>query len=115
MCEVDEQWSFVGKKKNQRWLWYAWNLDISESLLMYLGNGTQKHSINSNVFFCRLLFLFIAQMILKVYSSYLPRENHIIGKRYTQRIERTNLTLRFSTKKISKKNHWFFEKRRDAR
>ncbi|MDP2513669.1 IS1 family transposase [Photobacterium damselae subsp. piscicida] len=51
----------------------------------------------------------------KVYSSYLPRENHIIGKRYTQRIERTNLTLRFSTKKISKKNHWFFEKRRDAR
>ncbi|BAX54590.1 hypothetical protein PDPUS_2_01354 [Photobacterium damselae subsp. piscicida] len=41
------------------------NLDISESLLMYLGNGTQKHSINSNVFFCRLLFLFIAQMILR--------------------------------------------------
>ncbi|MDP2545069.1 hypothetical protein Q8W13_15135 [Photobacterium damselae subsp. piscicida] len=30
-------------------------------------------------------------------------------------MERTNLTLRFSTKKISKKNHWFFEKRRDAR
>ncbi|BAX55676.1 hypothetical protein PDPUS_2_01090 [Photobacterium damselae subsp. piscicida] len=25
------------------------NLDISESLLMYLGNGTQKHSINSKV------------------------------------------------------------------
>ncbi|BAX52974.1 hypothetical protein PDPUS_1_01600 [Photobacterium damselae subsp. piscicida] len=41
------------------------NLNISESLLMYLGNGTQKHSINSNVFFCRLLFLFIAQMILR--------------------------------------------------
>ncbi|BBC41634.1 hypothetical protein PDPE_1-02475 [Photobacterium damselae subsp. piscicida] len=27
--------------------------------------GNQKHSINSNVFFCRLLFLFIAQMILR--------------------------------------------------
>ena len=21
---MDEQWSFVAKKKNQRWLWYAW-------------------------------------------------------------------------------------------
>ncbi len=24
ICEVDEQWSYVGNKKNQRWLWYAW-------------------------------------------------------------------------------------------
>ncbi|OKP01943.1 transposase [Xenorhabdus eapokensis] len=24
ICEVDEQWSFVSSKKNQRWLWYAW-------------------------------------------------------------------------------------------
>ncbi len=24
ICEVDEQWSFIGKKKNRRWLWYAW-------------------------------------------------------------------------------------------
>ncbi len=24
MREVDEQWSFVGNKKNRRWFWYAW-------------------------------------------------------------------------------------------
>ncbi|RWA45785.1 transposase, partial [Yersinia pestis] len=24
ICEVDEMWSFVGNKKQQRWLWYAW-------------------------------------------------------------------------------------------
>lgn len=22
--EMDEQWSYVGHKKQQRWLWYAW-------------------------------------------------------------------------------------------
>jgi insertion element IS1 protein InsB len=22
-AELDEMWSFVGKKKNQRWLWHA--------------------------------------------------------------------------------------------
>ena len=24
VCELDEQWSYVGTKKQQRWLWYAW-------------------------------------------------------------------------------------------
>ncbi|MBE1867403.1 hypothetical protein EUX53_27285 [Pseudomonas orientalis] len=24
-CEMDEMWSFVGNKKRQRWLWYAWS------------------------------------------------------------------------------------------
>lgn len=22
---MDEQWSYVGSKANQRWLWYAWS------------------------------------------------------------------------------------------
>lgn len=25
VCEVDEQWSLVKTKKNQRWLWYAYD------------------------------------------------------------------------------------------
>ncbi|BEO69128.1 hypothetical protein SMQE31_46360 (plasmid) [Serratia marcescens] len=25
ICELDEQWSFVGGKARQHWLWYAWN------------------------------------------------------------------------------------------
>ncbi|MEI8670730.1 IS1 family transposase [Vibrio sp. SA48] len=51
ICKVDEQWSFVGKKKNHRWLWYAWeprykciivhafgscNTDVLRSLLALL-------------------------------------------------------------------------------
>ncbi|WP_228408335.1 IS1 family transposase, partial [Photobacterium damselae] len=40
-------------------------------------------------------------------SSYLPRENHIIGKRYTQRIERTNLTLRSRLKRLVRKTIGF--------
>ncbi|WP_228408376.1 IS1 family transposase, partial [Photobacterium damselae] len=41
------------------------------------------------------------------YSSYLPRENHIIGKRYRQRIERTNLTLRSRLKRLVRKTIGF--------
>ncbi|AHA65215.1 Transposase [Shigella dysenteriae 1617] len=25
ICELDEQWSFVGSKARQHWLWYAYN------------------------------------------------------------------------------------------
>ncbi|EMZ89307.1 putative transposase, partial [Escherichia coli P0305260.1] len=25
ICELDEQWSFVGSKAHQHWLWYAYN------------------------------------------------------------------------------------------
>ncbi|OZI14920.1 hypothetical protein CE195_05345, partial [Sodalis-like symbiont of Philaenus spumarius] len=25
LCELDEQWSFVGSKALQHWLWYAYN------------------------------------------------------------------------------------------
>ncbi|MGQ5487184.1 IS1 family transposase, partial [Photobacterium damselae subsp. piscicida] len=88
ICEVDEQWSFVGKKKNQRWLWYAWEPETFHKLQ-------------------RLLLPFTIPIYctddFKVYSSYLSRENHIIGKRYTQRIERTNLTLRSRLKRLVRK------------
>ncbi|GAD74071.1 putative transposase [Vibrio azureus NBRC 104587] len=42
-----------------------------------------------------------------VYSSSLPKEKHIIGKRYTQRIERTNLTLRSRIKRLARKTIGF--------
>lgn len=25
ICELDEQWTFVGSKARQHWLWYAYN------------------------------------------------------------------------------------------
>ncbi|WP_299695528.1 IS1 family transposase, partial [uncultured Vibrio sp.] len=39
----------------------------------------------------------------RVYSANLPRETHIIGKRYTQRIERTSLPLRTRLKRLVRK------------
>ncbi len=41
--------------------------------------------------------------------SILPKEKHIVGKYYTQRIERTNLTLRTHLKKLNRKT-WGYSK-----
>ncbi|MDP2515557.1 IS1 family transposase [Photobacterium damselae subsp. piscicida] len=107
ICEVDEQWSFVGKKRISAGYGMRGNLDISESLLMYFGKRDSEtfHKLQ------RLLLPFTIPIYctddFKVYSSYLPRENHIIGKRYTQRIERTNLTLRSRLKRLVRKTIGF--------
>ena len=38
--ELDEQWSFVGNKSNQRWLWLAINHHTSEILAYTFGDRT---------------------------------------------------------------------------
>ncbi|ELD4018843.1 hypothetical protein QI600_004748 [Salmonella enterica] len=32
ICEADEQWSFVGSKNRQHWLWFAWDTKHGEVL-----------------------------------------------------------------------------------
>ena len=41
-----------------------------------------------------------------VYNQ-LPEEKHIVGKRFTQRIERQNLTLRTRCKRLNRKTNGF--------
>ena len=46
-AELDEQWSFVGKKSNQRWIWYAVDHSTNRILAyvspMYLEDGKITH------------------------------------------------------------------------
>ncbi len=42
-----------------------------------------------------------------VYKDKIPQEKHIIGKYYTQRIERMNLTLRTRLKRLNRKTIGF--------
>jgi len=38
-AEIDEQWSFVGNKSNQRWLWYAVDHETNTVLAMCLASA----------------------------------------------------------------------------
>ena len=42
-AEVDEMWSFVGKKKAPRWLWHALDHRTGKVLAYYLGGGKMTH------------------------------------------------------------------------
>ena len=101
-AELDEMWSFVQNKKNQRWLWLAINHDNNEIIAYAFGRRQNK------VFrkFKQMLDpLGITMYYTDDCGSYnqIPDEQHTAGKRNTQAIERTNLTLRTRIKRLTRK------------
>ena len=40
---MDEQWSFIGSKSNQRWLFYAYDRGKDRCFAVYLVDGQKRH------------------------------------------------------------------------
>ncbi|MDF7679644.1 IS1 family transposase [Enterobacteriaceae bacterium ESL0689] len=102
ICEVDEMWSFAGSKKQQRWLWYAWEPRLKRIIAPTFGRRSKKTLRR----LLRLLSGFhVAFWCTDNFSAYdiLPDKKHIRGKLYTQRIERENLNLRNRLKRQNRK------------
>ena len=104
---MDEQWSFVGKKRNQRWLWYAWEPRYKRVIAHAFGKRDTDAFKELQRLLSKFTIPFYCTDDYGVYSANLPIEKHIIGKRYTQRIERTNLTLRSRLKRLVRKTIGF--------
>ena len=105
--EMDEMWSYVGKKANQRWLWHAIDR-ITGKVLGYV-LGRRKDDV-----FLELKDLLEPFGITRFYTDdwgayerHLAPEKHVIGKRNTQRIERKHLTLRTRIKRLTRKTICF--------
>jgi len=105
--QADEQWSYVGNKTHQRWLWYAIDAATGAVLSFVLGPRTDA------VF--EKLYNHLKCFNIKTYytddwgsySKYLPPEKHIIGKQGTQKIENKNLNFRTRIKRLARKTICF--------
>lgn len=42
VIELDEQWSYVGNKKNKQWLWLAFHSETRQVLAMHVGGRTKE-------------------------------------------------------------------------
>ena len=105
--EMDEFWSYVGKKSNQRWTWYA--IDRKSGCILAWHNGKRKDED-----FLVLWKLLEAFKIHKFhtdnwgsYSKYIPADQHRIGKDNTWKIERKNLNFRTHIKRLNRKTICF--------
>jgi insertion element IS1 protein InsB len=106
-AEVDEMWSFVGKKKEPRWLWHA--LDHQTGKVLAYVFGRRKDEV-----FLQLKALLTPFGITRYYTDYwgtyqrnLAPEVHSPGKHTTQQIERKHLTLRTRLKRLVRKTICF--------
>jgi len=90
-AELDEFWSFVGNKSNQRWTWYG--IERNSGVILAWHNGKRRDKD----------FLVLWEMLERFpislyhtddwgsYSKYIPAHRHRIGKDRTWKIERKNL------------------------
>jgi len=104
---MDEQWSFVGDKSNQRWIWYAVEHSTNTSLAYVFGK-------RKDVVFKALKALLEPFNIKRYYTDdwgayerHLDSNKYEIGKKNTQKIERKNLNLRTWIKRLTRKTICF--------
>ena len=96
-------WSFIGNKKRQRWLWYAWEPRLKRIIAHVFGSRSRKTLCNLLTLLSGFNVAFWCTDGYRAYTDTLATTNHIVGKLYTQRIERENLTLRNRLKRLNRK------------
>lgn len=104
---MDEQWSFVGSKKQQHWLWYALDTKRKQVVAHVFGSRTDEA--------CRKLLDLLKPFNVGLFTtddwgSYkreIEPDKHLTGKIFTQRIERHNLNLRTHIKRLARKTICF--------
>ncbi len=105
--ELDEFWSFVEKKKQQRWTWYAFDRKRKQVTVFVNGRRTDHNCT-------RLLQKLAASRVKRFhtdkwesYLKLLPEKNHVVGKEGTRNIERHNLNFRTHIKRLQRRTICF--------
>ena len=105
--EMDEFWSFVQNKSNQRWTWYA--IERKSGCILAWHNG--KRSDKDFLVLWNSLKIFDINKYYTddwgAYSKYIPSERHESGKKNTWKIERKNLNFRTHLKRLARRTICF--------
>ena len=80
ICELDEQWSYVGSKARLHWLWYAYNTKTGGVLAYTFGPRTDQT--------CRELLALLTPFNIGMltsddwdsYGRVVPKNKHLTGQ-----------------------------------
>jgi insertion element IS1 protein InsB len=100
---MDEFWSFVQTKANQRWTWYA--LEKQTGIIVSWHNG-KRTTEDLKILLSQMKNLPIKRYFtdhLDAYANLLPSFQHIPGKDQTWQIERKNLNFRTHLKRLNRR------------
>ena len=106
-AEADEMWSFVQRKKNQRWLWHAMDHHSGKVLPYVLGRRQVEAFLQLKAVLEPFGITRYSTDYWGAYTRHIAPEAHQPGKRNTQQIERKHLTLRARIKRLARKTICF--------
>jgi insertion element IS1 protein InsB len=105
--ELDEMWSYVGKKVEPRWLWHA--IDHQSGQVLAYVFGRRKDEV-----FLQLKALLEPFGITRFYTDgwgayerHIDPEKHTVGKEHTQKIESKHINLRTRIKRLVRRTICF--------
>ena len=105
--ELDEMWSYVGKKAEPRWLWHA--IDHHSGTVLAYVFGQRKDAV-----FLQLQALLEPFGITRFYTDgwgayerHIDPEQHHVGKEHTQKIESKHINLRTRIKRLVRRTICF--------
>jgi len=110
--EVDEMWSFVGKKKNKQWIWIAMDARSRQIIAFHVGDRSGEsarklwESIPKNY---RDKATFYTDD-WQAYKGVIPKERHRVVKGKGNHIERFNCTMRQRISRLVRKTLSFSKK-----
>jgi insertion element IS1 protein InsB len=114
-AEVDELWSFVGRRANKQWVWLAFDSKTRQVIAFYVGDRSRK---SARQLWRRIPRSYREQATFysddwKAYKGVIPEAQHkVCGKEsgLTNGIERFNCTLRQRVSRLVRKTLSFSKK-----
>ena len=108
--QIDEQWSYVGKKQKKVWMIYAICAESSEILAASWGrrNKTNVKRLLSKLGKLQINFFCTDEWVS--FTEVLPAQKHIIGKAHTKKIEGLNTWFRTRLRRLARRTVCFSKK-----
>jgi insertion element IS1 protein InsB len=108
--QLDEQWSYVGRKEKKVWMIYAYAAEEHEILAFTMGKRSAEAVRN---LFVKLKALEIDCFLTddwEAFRAVLPKTKHRIGKQYTKAIEGINTFFRTRVRRLMRRTVCFSKK-----
>lgn len=108
--QIDEQWSYVGKKQKKVWMLYAYAAEEDEVIAFTMGKRSAEAVRNLWV---KLKHLDIDLFLTDEWEAFrvvLPKAKHLIGKQYTKAIEGMNTFFRTRVRRLMRRTVYFSKK-----
>jgi IS1 family transposase/transposase-like protein len=106
-AEMDEMWSFVGSKSQQRWLWHAIDHHTGQILAYVCGTREDETFLQLQERLAPFGMTHFYTDGWGAYRRHLDPSTHTIGKQHAQKIERKHLTFRTRIKRLTRKTICF--------